>query len=94
MASKAYDMDSDSLREQLMAPDPMQRAMALHLLELELERNACASQTSLASAIAKFAARGIPYYAVQDPHYCAWVGKAVSYWERLHSGSSSAASPA
>ncbi len=76
--------DSDSLREQLMAADPMQRAMGLHALEIEVELCAGSSRASLGHEAARFAARGIPYYALHDPHFQDWVGKAVSYWERLH----------
>jgi hypothetical protein len=75
--------DSASLRQQLMAADPMQRAMALHALEIEAERAAPARQ-SLCQEAARFASRGIPYYALHDRHFQDWVGKAVSYWERLH----------
>ncbi|WP_280154102.1 hypothetical protein [Piscinibacter sp. XHJ-5] len=74
--------DSASLRQQLMAADPMQRAMALHALEIEVQRAAPARQ-SLSHEAARFAARGIPYYALHDRHFQDWVGKAVSYWERL-----------
>jgi hypothetical protein len=83
MDNSAPSMDSDTFREHLMAPNPMQRVMALHALEVESENEAGASQ-ALAIAAARFVARGIPFYATEDPHYCAWVGRAVSYWERLH----------
>lgn len=73
--------DSSHLRERLMAPDPMQRAIGLHAIEIEAERCARRGLTQEAS---KFVARGIPYYALHDPHFNDWVGKAVSYWERLH----------
>lgn len=73
--------DAASLRQQLTAADPMQRAMGLHALEIELAR--CGG--SLRSEAARFAERGIPYYALHDPHFQDWVGKAVSYWERLRS---------
>jgi hypothetical protein len=81
MHQDAHITDSRSLRERLMAPDPMQRAIGLHALEMEAER--CA-QRGLTQEAAKFASRGIPYYALHDPHFNDWVGKAVSYWERLH----------
>ena len=74
--------DSQSLREQLMAPNPMQRAMALHALEVEVERHAAGG---LSSEVTRFTSRGIPYYALHDPHFQGWVGKAVQYWEKLHS---------
>jgi hypothetical protein len=86
-------MDSDSFREHLMAPSPMQRAIALHALEVESENETSASQ-ALAVAAARFVARGIPFYAKEDPHYCAWVGRAVSYWERLHAKQAASSSAA
>ena len=66
--------DSQTLRAQLMAPNPMERAIALHALQAE-----------------KFAARGIPFYSPQDPHFREWVGKAVGYWEALHRANTVAA---
>jgi hypothetical protein len=80
MHHDAHITDSRSLRERLMAPDPMQRAIGLHALEVEAERR---GQRGLTQEAAKFASRGIPYYALHDPHFNDWVGKAVSYWERL-----------
>ncbi len=85
MELQACIIDSDdSLRESLMAPNPMQRAIALHALEVELERSSGTPAASLANEVAKFTARGIPFYSLRDPHFCAWVRKAVSYWQRLH----------
>jgi hypothetical protein len=77
-------VDADSLRRQLMDADPMQRAMALHALEIEVERCAASGRAALSGEAARFAARGIPYYALHDRHFQEWVGRAVSYWERLH----------
>ena len=85
MDLQASVIDSDTLREQLMAPDPMQRAIALHALEVEVERSAAAARGSLAQEVEKFTARGIPFYALHDPHFRNWVGKAVAYWQRLQS---------
>jgi len=45
------ELDSDRLRQQLMAPDPMQRAIALHALEVEVERSAAAARGSLAQEV-------------------------------------------
>jgi len=84
MPQDACVTDSQSLRQQLMAPDPMQRALGLHALEVEVERCARATHGTLTHEVTKFAARGIPYYALHDPHFQSWVGKAVSYWEKLH----------
>jgi len=71
--------DAASLRQHLTAADPFRRALGLHALEIEVER----SPGSLSNEAARFAARGIPYYALHDPHFQDWVVKAVSYWERL-----------
>ncbi len=81
MKSQASLADADVLRAQLMAPDPMQRFMALHTLEVEAEQGKLAK---LAGQVEAFAARGVPYYAPNDPHYQAWVGRAVDFWQRLH----------
>jgi len=83
MSLPASVTDSDTLRAQLMAPDPMQRAIALHALEVEVVRRAAASRGALAHEVEKFTARGIPFYSLHDPHFCNWVGKAVAYWQKL-----------
>jgi len=72
---------AQTLRAQLMAPEPIQRVHALHALELELGD---ARHAEVAEELEAFAARGIPYYAPEEPTYREWVGKAVSYWEKLH----------
>jgi hypothetical protein len=72
---------AQALREQLMAPQAIERVHALHALELELED---APASAMAEELEAFTARGIPYYAPQDPDYCEWVAKAVAYWEQLH----------
>jgi hypothetical protein len=80
-------MDSSTLRERLMAPEPMPRFTALHALEaVGAQQSDSPSRTALAQAVARFVERGIPYYSAQDPHYREWVSKAVSYWERLQGG--------
>ena len=84
MTPQAAAADSHTLRAQLMAPNPMDRAIALHALEVELERNRAGHRCPIAGQAEKFAARGIPFYSPQDPHFCEWVGKAVGYWEALH----------
>lgn len=84
MSSATSVMDSSTLRERLMAPEPMPRVKALHALEaVGLEESASPARAALAQAVAKFVERGIPYYSKQDPHYRAWVSKAVAYWEKL-----------
>ncbi|HET7792632.1 MAG TPA: hypothetical protein VFL64_04540 [Rhizobacter sp.] len=86
MSSASSTMNASMLRECLMAPQPMPRFTALHAIEEEvaLEPGASPARVALAHAAARFIERGIPYYSAQDPHYRAWVSKAVSYWERLH----------
>src|SRR5204863_9093583 len=74
----ASAIDCDALREQLLAPDPMQRVMALHALEVEVARG---GPRPLANEVMRFTERGIPFYALHDPHFCDWVSKAVSYWQ-------------
>ena len=84
MSSVSSVMDASTLRECLMAPQPMPRFTALHALEeVGLEQGASPARAALAQTVARFVERGIPYYSAQDPHYRAWVSKAVSYWERL-----------
>jgi hypothetical protein len=72
---------SQSLREQLMAPEAIARVHALHALELALE---AAPASPVAAELEAFTARGIPYYAPEDQEYLDWVTKAVSYLEALH----------
>lgn len=75
-------LDAAALRTQLMAAEPMQRAMALHAIELELTRSHGATR-AFAKEVENFTARGIPFYAPQDRHFCDWVARAVAYWEKL-----------
>ena len=74
---------AQALRDQLMAPRAIERVHALHTLELELEE---APTCPVAEELEAFTARGIPYYAPEDPEYREWVAKAVRYWEQLHAG--------
>ena len=83
MAQPTAVMDSLHLRERLLAAEPMHRAVALHALERELARNPLPPGARLAQAIEDFVARGMPFYSNVDPHYLAWVERAVQYWERL-----------
>ena len=76
-------LDSARLRDRLMATEPMQRGAALHDLQCQVERSAKPPGARLAQAIQDFVARGMPFYSNVDPHYLAWVDRAVSYWERL-----------
>jgi hypothetical protein len=73
--------DASALRAQLMAPDPMQRVMGLYTLEMQAEQG---GEGRLAGQVEAFTARGIPYYAPNDPHYQAWVSRALEFWLRLH----------
>ncbi len=70
-----------ALREQLMAPRAIERVHAMHALELELQESRA---NPVADELEAFTARGLPYYAPEDPEYREWVAKAVDYWERLH----------
>jgi hypothetical protein len=83
MPQDACVNDSKQLRDQLTAADPMQRAIGLHALELEVARCTGGRCGPLTQEASKFAERGIPYYSLQDRHFQDWVGKAVSYWEKL-----------
>jgi hypothetical protein len=76
-------MDSQRLRAHLLAAEPMHRVAALHALERELARKPLPPGARLAQAIEDFVARGMPFYSSVDPHYLAWVDRAVQYWERL-----------
>ena len=52
-------------------------------LEIEAERCTRSGRGTLSQEASKFTARGIPCYALHDPHFQSWVGKAVAYWEKL-----------
>lgn len=84
MKSPVSTLNLEGLRAQLMARDPMQRFCALHTLEVEAEQG---GGGKLAGQVEAFAARGIPYYAPADPHYQAWVERALRYWQQLHTDS-------
>lgn len=83
MAATSADVDGVNLRRRLMAAEPMQRVAALHDLECQLARAAQPPGARLAHAVQDFVARGIPFYSSVDPHYLAWVDRAVDYWQRL-----------
>ena len=74
---------AQALREQLMAPRAIERVHAMRALELEREE---APDCPVAEELEAFTARGIPYYAPEDPDYRQWVARAVGYWEKLHEG--------
>lgn len=89
MAQQTAGLNAAHLRERLMAAGPMQRVAALHALECELVRCANPPGARLAQAVVEFVARGMPFYSCADPHYLAWVDRAVDYWERLQRGQGS-----
>lgn len=89
MARAISGFDSVQLRDRLMATEPMQRVAALHDLECQVERGPKRPGARLAQTIQEFVARGMPFYSNVDPHYLAWVDRAVDYWERLQRGRSS-----
>lgn len=70
--------DPNTLRAHLMSDLPMQRIKALHLLEVQ----PATGNSPEYLAAARFASRGIPFYSARDPHYLAWVDKAVDHWQR------------
>lgn len=72
-------LNPETLRQQLMSDLPMQRIKALHVLEAEPVGGTSPEQL----AAARFASRGIPFYSAKDPHYLAWVDKAVTHWQRV-----------
>jgi hypothetical protein len=86
-------LDSEQLRERLMAAEPMQRVAALHALECEVTRSPNPPGGRLAQAVGEFVSRGMPFYSCVDPHYLEWVDRAVQYLERLRRHSSEAPSP-
>lgn len=73
-------ISAQDLRAELMAPEAMKRVHALHALEREADK----APAPLARETEDFAARGIPFYSPEDPYFREWVGKAVRYWEKLH----------
>jgi hypothetical protein len=76
-----HNTSAEAFREQLMAPHAIERVHALHALE---SLTASVQGQPLAQELEAFTARGIPYYAPQEPAYREWVNTAVGYWERLH----------
>jgi hypothetical protein len=67
-------------RADLLSPVAFHRVKALHALELQAQG---LSDARLAAQIAAFTARGVPYYALDDQHYTAWVQQAVSLWTQV-----------
>ncbi len=78
--------DAEALRAQLCDPSPMQRAIALHALELAVA-DCCShdgTAAKLAAEVDRFTARGIPFYQPEDRSFRTWVDRAVTYWQNLH----------
>lgn len=84
MHTAPLPQDADALRAQLTNPQPMQRALALHALEIAVADSANGPQARLAAEAERFTARGIPFYRPDDRHFLAWVDRAVALWQRLH----------
>lgn len=84
MQAAQYPLDAAALRAQLTDPQPMQRAIALHALELAIAERLHGPHARHASDAERFTARGIPFYRPDDAHFRAWVDRAVAHWERLH----------
>lgn len=82
--------DAEALRAQLLDPSPMQRAVALHALELAVADCCSLDGTAarLAAEVDRFTARGIPFYQPQDRSFRNWVERAVAHWQRLHPANS------
>ena len=78
--AKTLSLSTQDLRAQLMAPQAIDRVHALFALECEVDH----VDGPVARELQAFTARGIPYYAPEDPAYRKWVEKAVGYWEKLH----------
>jgi hypothetical protein len=94
MAAPSADIDRVDLRRRLMAAEPMQRVAALHDLECRLEHATPPPGARLAQAVHEFVARGMPFYSCVDPHYLAWVERAVENWGRLQPRAESAGAAA
>ncbi len=78
--ANTLSLSSQTLRQQLMAPQAIERVHALHALEREADH----ADAHVAKELQAFTSRGIPYYAPQDPAYQKWVNRAVGYWDKLH----------
>lgn len=64
---------------ELRSPVAFDRTKALHSLERLGEQ---ALDKALAKEVLAFTSRGVPYYALEDSHFNAWVGQAGSLWTR------------
>lgn len=75
-------LNAESLRLQLMAPEPIQRARALHALECKLAQTG-QNRPRWAGEAERFVSRGLPFYQPQATQYGEWVERTVTYWQRL-----------
>jgi hypothetical protein len=80
LVANTLSLSSQTLRQQLMAPQAIERVHALHALEREADH----ADAQVAKELQAFTSRGLPYYAPQDPAYQKWVNRAVGYWDKLH----------
>lgn len=65
---------------ELRSPVAFDRTKALHSLELMGEQ---LHDQALAKEVLEFTSRGVPYYALEDAHFNAWVGQAGGLWTRV-----------
>lgn len=80
--SDTLPLNADTLRRQLMAPEPIQRARGLHAVECALAQSG-SQRARLATEAEKFISRGLPFYLPEAAQYTEWVDRTVGYWERL-----------
>jgi len=64
---------------ELRSPVAFDRTKALHSLELMGEQ---LLDKALAKEVLDFTSRGVPFYALEDSHFNAWVGQAGGLWTR------------
>jgi hypothetical protein len=81
---------AQALRDKLMAASAIDRVHALHALE---RLCTLAQGPALAQELEAFTARGIPYYAPEEPAYRDWVETAVRYWEGMQASGTKAVRP-
>jgi len=75
--------DQRPLLQRLNAPQLQERLQALRDIELEALRHQAGPGAEVARRAQRLIARGLPYYAPQDPGYLRWTRKAVGFWAAL-----------
>jgi hypothetical protein len=65
---------------ELCSPVAFHRIKALHLLERVADE---LKDARLQREVASFTGRGVPYYALHDPHFNAWVQQASGLYGRV-----------